>query len=125
MNSSLSYVVRGDVVGHIGKLQRKLFASLKDKFGFFIANLFESFLNCPEGYCDDFSCETRSCEANHKLLRMGNCDCCGTCIQLRKEGSPCQKHVVLDLIEAPKGVKFMNSDCEPGFVCKKNKCTSS
>ncbi|GBN43375.1 hypothetical protein AVEN_90769-1 [Araneus ventricosus] len=47
---------------------------------------------CVEGYCENVLCAQRSCGPNEKLYRKGNCDCCGQCIKLKKEGSPCKIH---------------------------------
>ncbi|GIY76515.1 hypothetical protein CDAR_48141 [Caerostris darwini] len=77
---------------------------------------------CEPGYCESQSCQRRSCPPNQKLIRHGNCDCCGKCVVLKKEGSPCKNHEVLDLIQAPPGTMFMNSDCDMGLVCIRNKC---
>ncbi|KAF8782878.1 hypothetical protein HNY73_013112 [Argiope bruennichi] len=80
-------------------------------------------MHCPENFCLNSSCQKRTCGPDEKLYRNGNCDCCGKCIQLKKEGSPCKVHEVLNFRMAPADMKFMNSDCDEGLSCKFNKCT--
>ncbi|CAL1275911.1 unnamed protein product [Larinioides sclopetarius] len=80
-------------------------------------------MDCGEEYCENSSCAQRSCAVNEKLYRKGNCDCCGQCIKLKKEGSPCKLHEVLDFRMAPEQLMFMNSDCDIGLSCRNNKCT--